>query len=143
MVDVVRVLALLCCVACVYGGGNFAGSRVFRAPGEFMADVVAYYVHVVNIQPACFIKDGAEFPENTMNGDERTVKADELLAFTLRVREVNIDVLTASEEKVRQQLRAEGGMYGIKVKNILAHAQDVSRRRTEQKTPRKTHDPAM
>src|SRR5207253_5589605 len=77
---------------------------------EFIAAVIAYYVHPVNIQTACLIMEGAEFTENIINGVERPVKAAELLAFTLRVRAGNTDVLTDAEENVRQKLRAEGVM---------------------------------
>src|SRR5690606_39910890 len=78
------------------------------APVEFIAAVIAYYVHPVNIQTACLIMEGAEFTENIINGVERPVKAAELFAFTLRVRAGNTDVLTDAEENVRQKLRAEG-----------------------------------
>src|SRR5207253_9586910 len=56
----------------------------FPAPVEFIAAVIAYYVHPVNIQTACLIMEGAEFTENIINGVERPVKAAELFAFTLR-----------------------------------------------------------
>src|SRR6266545_575542 len=82
----------------------------FRAPVEFIAAVIAYYVHPVNIQTAWLIMEGAEFTENIINGVERPVKAAELFAFTLRVRAGNTDVLTDAEENVRQKLRAEGVM---------------------------------
>src|SRR6266704_56763 len=81
-----------------------------RAPVGFLAAVIAYYVHPVNIQTACLIMEGAEFTENIINGVERPVKAAELFAFTLRVRAGNTDVLTDAEENVRQKLRAEGVM---------------------------------
>ncbi|CAG8815202.1 31220_t:CDS:2, partial [Gigaspora margarita] len=71
----------------------------------FIAAVIAYYVHPVNIQTACLIMEGAEFTENIINGVERPVKAAELFAFTLRVRAGNTDVLTDAEENVRQKLR--------------------------------------
>src|SRR5205085_3801808 len=82
------------------------------APVEFIAAVIAYYVHPVNIQTACLIMEGAEFTENIINGVERPVKAAELFAFTLRVRAGNTDVLTDAEENVRQKLRAEGVKIG-------------------------------
>src|SRR6476619_3979315 len=82
----------------------------FRARVEFMAAVIAYYVHPVNIQTACLIMEGAEFTENIINGVERPVKAAELFSFTLRVRAGNTVVLTDAEENVRQKLRAEGVM---------------------------------
>src|SRR5207247_8920689 len=47
----------------------------FPAPVEFIAAVIAYYVHPVNIQTACLIMEGAEFTENIINGVERPVKA--------------------------------------------------------------------
>src|SRR5690606_42123290 len=85
---------------------------------EFIAAVIAYYVHPVNIQTACLIMECAEFTENIINGVERPVKAAELFAFTLRVRAGNTDVLTDAEENVRQKLRAEGVMYVPRVKNV-------------------------
>src|SRR5439155_166968 len=87
----------------------FPYTTLFRSV-EFIAAVIAYYVHPVNIQTACLIMEGAEFTENIINGVERPVKAAELFAFTLRVRAGNTDVLTDAEENVRQKLRAEGVM---------------------------------
>src|SRR2546426_12064527 len=66
--------------------------------------------------------EGDEFTESMINGVERQVKAAELVAFTLRVRAGNTDVLTDAEENVRQKLRAEGEMKCLKVKNDLALA---------------------
>src|SRR5207244_2217066 len=72
-------------LTCVYGTLDFVGFPRFPAPVEFIAAVIAYYVHPVNIQTACLIMEGAEFTENIINGVERPVKAAELFAFTLRV----------------------------------------------------------
>src|SRR4051794_6802255 len=94
--------ARLCVGAGVYGTLAFAGYPRFPGPVEFIAAVIAYYVHPVNIQTACLIMEGAEFTENIINGVERPVKAAELFAFTLRVRAGNTDVLTDAEENVRQ-----------------------------------------
>src|SRR5262249_15157584 len=71
---------------------DFVGYPRFPAPVEFIAAVIAYYVHPVNIQTACLIMEGAEFTENIINGVERPVKAAELFAFTLRVRAGNTDI---------------------------------------------------
>src|SRR5258708_1375121 len=95
---------------CVYGTLEFVGCPRFTGADEFIAAVIAYYVHPVNIQTACLLMEGAEFAENIINGAERPVKAVELFAFTLRVRAGNTDVLTDAEENVRQKLRAEGVM---------------------------------
>src|SRR5207248_759673 len=97
-----RSRARRCVEACVYGTLDFVGYPRFPAPVEFIAAVIAYYVHPVNIQTACLIMEGAEFTENIINGVERPVKAAELFAFTLRVRAGNTDVLTDAEENVRQ-----------------------------------------
>src|SRR5712672_2021676 len=88
-----RSRARRCVEACVYGTLDFVGYPRFPAPVEFIAAVIAYYVHAVNIQTAWLI-----------------IEAAELLAFTLRVRAGNTDVLTDAEENVRQKLRAEGVM---------------------------------
>src|SRR5260370_31108397 len=39
--------------SCVYGTLDFVGYPRFPAPVEFIAAVIAYYVHPVNIQTAC------------------------------------------------------------------------------------------
>src|SRR4051812_49779456 len=58
--------------ACVYGTRDFAGYPRFPVPVEFIAAVIADYVHPVKIQTACLIMEGAELTGNTSNGDERT-----------------------------------------------------------------------
>src|SRR2546428_13314907 len=79
-----------CCVeACDYGTLDFVGYPRFPARVEFIAAVIAYYVHPVNIQMVCLIVEGAEFPANIINSDLRPVKAAELFALTLRVRAGN------------------------------------------------------
>src|SRR5690606_20742993 len=97
-----------CVEACVYGTLDFVGYPRFPAPVEFIAAVIAYYVHPVNIQTVCLILEGAEFTENISNRVERPVKAAELFAFNLRVSTGNTDGLTDAEENVRRKLRAEG-----------------------------------
>src|SRR5712692_11920975 len=105
-----RSRARRCDEACGYGTLDLVGYPRFPAPVEFIAAVIAYYVHPVNIQTACLIIEGAEFTENIINRAERPANDAELFAFTLRVRERNTDVLTDAEENVRQKLRAEGEM---------------------------------
>src|SRR5499426_4742935 len=99
-----------CVEACVYGTLDFVGYIRFPAPVEFIAAVIAYYVHPVNIQTACVIMEGAEFTENIINRVARPDKAAELFAFTLRARAGNTEVLTDAEENVPEKLRAEGVM---------------------------------
>src|SRR5258706_1323131 len=80
-----RSRARRCVEACVYGTLDFVGYPLFPAPVEFIAAVIAYYVHPVNIQTAFLIMEGAEFTENIINGVDRPVKASELFSCTLRV----------------------------------------------------------
>src|SRR5699024_8954248 len=117
-----RARARCCVEACVYGTLDFVGYPRFPAPVEFIAAVIAYYVHPFNTQSDCFIMDGSEFTEHIIHGVERRVNAAELFAFTLRVRAGNTDVPTDAEENVRQKLRAEVVMQCLKVKNVLALA---------------------
>src|SRR5262249_37841196 len=117
-----RSRARRCVEACVYGTLDFVGYPRFHAPVEFIAAVIAYYVHPVNIQTACLIMEGAEFTENIINVVERPVKAAELFAFTLRVRAGNTDFLTLAEERMRQKIRPKGVMSCLKTKNPQAHA---------------------
>src|SRR5207253_1939975 len=57
-----------CVVACVYCTLDFVGYPRFPAPVDFIAVVIAYYVHTVNIQTAYPNMEGAEFTENIING---------------------------------------------------------------------------
>src|SRR5437879_12696128 len=56
-----RSRARRCVEDCVYGTLDFVGYHRFPAPVEFIAAVIAYYVHSVNIQTACIIIICAEF----------------------------------------------------------------------------------
>src|SRR5260370_877445 len=80
-----RSRARRCVEACVYGTLDFVGYPGFPAPVEFIAAVIAYYVHPVKIQATCVIMEAAEFTETLINALERRVKSTDLLAFPLRV----------------------------------------------------------
>src|SRR5207245_6345497 len=62
--------------ACVYGTLDFVGYPRFPAPVEFIAAVIAYYVHPVNIQTACLIMKGAEFTERSEERFSRNAETD-------------------------------------------------------------------
>src|SRR5256885_1838301 len=81
-----RSRARRCVEACVSGTLDFVGYPRFPAPVEFIAAVIAYYVHPVNIQTACLIMEGAEFTENIINGFFFQVKAADLFPFSFRAR---------------------------------------------------------
>src|SRR5688572_9511884 len=48
-----------CVDACVYGTLDFVGYPHFPAAVEFIAAVIAYYIHPVNIQTICLIIEDA------------------------------------------------------------------------------------
>lgn len=103
-----RNRARRCVEACVYGTLDFVGYPRFPAPVEFIAAVIAYYVHPVNIQTACLVMEGAEFSENIINGVERPVNAAELFAYTLRIKAGFKEHVSDAEENARQKLKANG-----------------------------------
>src|SRR5258707_4091122 len=114
-----------CVEACVYGTVGFVGYPRFPAPVEFIAAVIAYYVHPVNIQTACLIMEGAEFTENIINGVERPVKAAELFPFTCREAAGNPKVLIKAEKTCLQNYLEEEGRNCLKEKTFLAFALSV------------------
>src|SRR5260370_12258526 len=69
-----RSRARRCVEACVYGTLDFAGYPRFPAPVEFIAAVIAYYVHPVNIQTAFLIMQGPHFTQNILNALEPPFK---------------------------------------------------------------------
>ena len=103
-----RNRARRCVEACVYGTLDFVGYPRFPAPVEFIAAVIAYYVHPVNVQTACLVMEGAEFSDNIINGVERPVNAAELFAYTLRIKAGFKETVMDAEENARQKLKANG-----------------------------------
>src|SRR5436305_200921 len=80
-----RSRARRCVEACVYGTPDSVGYPRFPAPVEVIADVIAYYVHPVNIQTACLIMEGAEFTVNIINAVERICDATfTMMGYPLR-----------------------------------------------------------
>src|SRR5712672_3945942 len=57
--------------ACVYGTLDFVGYPCFPAPVEFIAVVIAYYVHPAATQTTCLLMEGAAFTDSLINGVER------------------------------------------------------------------------
>src|SRR5258707_14764129 len=66
-----RSRARRCVEACAYGTLDFVGYPRFPAPVGFIAAVIAYYVHPVNLQPPCLIREAAAFREHLRHGAER------------------------------------------------------------------------
>src|SRR5437762_6409504 len=71
-----RSRARRCVEACVYGTLDFVGYPRIPAPVEFIAAVIAYYVHPVNIQTACLIMEGAEFTERSEERFSRNAETE-------------------------------------------------------------------
>src|SRR5699024_9561430 len=69
-----RSHARRCVEACVYGTLDFVGYPRFPAPVEFIAAVIAYYVHPANLQPDCLSLEEVEFEEIIINDVERPVQ---------------------------------------------------------------------
>src|SRR5688572_4495171 len=103
-----RSRARRCVEACVYGTLDFVGYPRFPAPVEFIAAVIAYYVHPVNIQTACLIMEGAEFTENIINGVDRPLKAPECLRFPFLLAQGTIAfLLTQKKTCVKNYVQKE------------------------------------
>src|SRR2546427_6714220 len=73
-----RSRARRCVDACVYGTLDFVGYPRFPAPVDFIAAVIAYYVHPDNIQTARLIIEVAHFTDNIINRLDLRVQAAEL-----------------------------------------------------------------
>src|SRR5207237_6265750 len=101
-----RSRARRCVEACVYGTLDFVGYPRFPAPVEFIAAVIAYYVHPVNIQTACLIMEGAEFTENIINGVERPVKARSEERFS-RNAETDLVCRLLLEKKKKESIKTK------------------------------------
>src|SRR5260370_2118292 len=56
-----RSRARRCVEACVYGTMDFVAYPPFPAPVEFIATVIAYYLHPVNIQTPSLIMEASHF----------------------------------------------------------------------------------
>src|SRR5438105_403604 len=99
-----RSRARRCVEACVYGTLDFVGYPRFPAPVEFIAAVIAYYVHPVNIQTACLIMEGAEFTENIINGrsEERFSRNAEtdLVCRLLLEKKKNTQLISQTDFKI-------------------------------------------
>src|SRR5205085_1968049 len=118
-----RSRARRCVEACVYGTLDFVGYPRFPAPVEFIAAVIAYYVHPVNIQTACLIMEGAEFTENIINGVERPVKAAEL--FSMQGVEFDNGDMYVDGRKAASDVRDEFVSVTEKLMDELAQCYNV------------------
>src|SRR5205807_2378552 len=108
-----RSRARRCVEACVYGTLDFVGYPRFPAPVEFIAAVIAYYVHPVNIQTACLILEGAEFRENIINAFEGPVKPPEFFPLPcVYAQETLTFLLTQKKTCVKNYVQKEDRKSG-------------------------------
>src|SRR5438477_6612628 len=98
-----RSRARRCVEACVYGTLDFVGYPRFPAPVEFIAAVIAYYVHPVNIQTACLIMEGAEFTENIRSEERFSRNAETDLVCRLLLEKKKTTKKNVCNEKRRSR----------------------------------------
>src|SRR5438477_9792113 len=79
-----RSRARRCVEACVYGTLDFVGYPRFPAPVEFIAAVIAYYVHPVNIQTACLIMEGEGILQDRKSGSAGMPRPISYAVFCLK-----------------------------------------------------------
>src|SRR5438132_3720929 len=77
--------------ACVYGTLDFVGYPRFPAPVEFIAAVIAYYVHPVNIQTACLIMEGEGILQDRKSGSAGMPRPISYAVFCLKKKKNNKD----------------------------------------------------
>src|SRR5688500_19325064 len=68
-----RSRARRCVEDCVYGTLDFVGYPRFPATVEFIAAVIAYYVHHVNIQTSCLYMECSDIKDNILIGVDHQV----------------------------------------------------------------------
>src|SRR5687768_16867619 len=135
-----RSRARRCVEACVYGTLDFVGYPRFPAPVEFIAAVIAYYVHPVNIQTACLIMEGAEFTENIIkdrkSGSAGMPRSEERFS---RNAETELVCRLLLEKKNRAQPRPRGPRGHAGLQGPAVAAQGVGGRPRRRGVPRRSH----
>ena len=99
-----RNRAMRCLQSVIYGALDYVGFPRVPAPAEFVAAVICYFVHPVNIQSACSIMDRVEFSDCVISGQTRELTSDLLFAFVLRIRAGLLDSVHAAESNLKNQL---------------------------------------
>lgn len=74
-----------CIESCVYGALDMVGVARFPAPAEFIAGVIAFYVHPVNQMVACSMMEGFSYSDNVITGVEEAVKPSTIFAHVCHI----------------------------------------------------------
>lgn len=104
-INVDRSRARRCMEAATYGSIDVLGLPRIVVPAEFISGVIALFVSPVNTLSACAIMDGVEWSDNSLNGIEAPVSANELCIHTLRIRAGICDEIEQRLKHVRSQIK--------------------------------------
>ena len=74
-----------CIESTVYGALDMVGVARFPAPAEFIAGVIAFYVHPANQMVACSMMEGFSYSDNVISGVEEAVKPQTIFAHVCNV----------------------------------------------------------
>ena len=107
-----RQRARRCIESVAYGALDLIGLPRFALPAEFIAGVIAKFVHNVNSLIACSIMEGFEFTDNIITGTERKILARELFSHVLRIDSGYYSDVSNSERNERLKLRVQESLNG-------------------------------
>lgn len=103
-----RSRARRCVEAAVYGALDYMGFPRIQVNAEYVAGVIACYVHPVNILTGCTIMAGCEFTENIINGVEMPLSAGQLFAHVIQVKAGNDEYINLCHDNQVKTLKASG-----------------------------------
>lgn len=101
-----RSEARRCLEAAIYGSVDFLSLPRFAVPAEFIAGTIAVFVHPSNFMTAVAFMDQCEWSENVINGIERPVKANELMAHLVQIVGGNQSFVDEKLKLVRSKVAA-------------------------------------
>lgn len=91
-----------CVESLVYGSLDVIGLPRFAAPAEFIAGVIAYFIHPVNLMPACQVMDGCQFTDNIISGIDAPVSASHLFAMVVQLHSGTDSLLERKFEAIQR-----------------------------------------
>lgn len=88
-----------------FGSLDATGLPRFPLPAEFVATVIAIFVHPENWLVACNMMEGAEWSENIVNKVEEPLKAETLFAMVIEI-EAGEDLADAKQRHAITKLNS-------------------------------------